>query len=84
MKIYYDKESDSAYIELSKKKPDGVVEVSDYVNLDTTKSGKLVGIELLDASKKIAVNSLFNYEIDISSAKNKSARNIKTRSKVIA
>ncbi len=41
MKIYYDKESDAAYIQLSKKKPDGVVEVSDYINLDTNKKVRL-------------------------------------------
>ncbi len=70
MKIYYDKESDSAYIRLSTKKPDGVIEVSDYINLDTTKSGEIVGIEMLSASKKISVNSLFNFEIDINSARN--------------
>ena len=51
MKIYYDNTVDVAYIELSKKKPDGVVEISDYVNLDTTKEGEITGIELPNASK---------------------------------
>jgi uncharacterized protein YuzE len=50
MKIYYDNKADAAYIELSKKKPDGVVEISDYINLDTTKDGEITGIELFDAS----------------------------------
>jgi uncharacterized protein YuzE len=64
MKIYYDKKADAAYIELSKKKPDGAVEVSEYINLDTTKDGEIVGIELTNASKKIPIKTLFNYEID--------------------
>lgn len=64
MKIYYDEKVDAAYIELSKKKPDGVVEISDYINIDTTKDGEITGIELLDASKKIPIKTLFNYEID--------------------
>ncbi len=29
MKIYYDEKVDAAYFELSKKKPDGVTEISD-------------------------------------------------------
>jgi uncharacterized protein YuzE len=64
MKIYYDAKVDAAYIELSKKKPDGVVEISDYINLDTTKDGEITGIELIDASKKIPIKTLFHYEID--------------------
>ncbi|MDZ4713158.1 MAG: DUF2283 domain-containing protein [bacterium] len=64
MKIYYDNEVDTAYIELSKKKADGVLEISEYVNLDTTKDGEIVGIELLDASKKIPLETLFNHEVD--------------------
>lgn len=64
MKIYYDEKVDTAYIELSKKKPDGVVEISDYINIDTTKDGEITGIELHDASKKIPIKTLFNYEID--------------------
>ena len=36
MKIYYDKEVDALYIKLGVKQPDGVVEISEGVNLDTT------------------------------------------------
>jgi uncharacterized protein YuzE len=64
MKIYYDKETDSAYIELSTNSPDGVVEVTEGVNLDTTKEGKIVGIELLNASDKVSLQSLFNFQLD--------------------
>ena len=64
MKIYYDKETDSAYIELSTSAPDGVVEITEGVNLDTTKDGKIIGIELLNASDKISLQSLFNFQLD--------------------
>jgi uncharacterized protein YuzE len=64
MKIYYDNEVDTAYIELSKKQPDGVVEISEYLNLDTTKEGEITGIEVINASKKIPIETLFNLEID--------------------
>jgi uncharacterized protein YuzE len=64
MKIYYDNEVDVAYIELSKKQPDGVVEISEYINLDTTKNGEITGIEVTNASKKIPIETSFNHEID--------------------
>ena len=64
MKIFYDKETDSAYIELSQEKPTGVVEVSDGVNIDTTDNNKIVGIELLNASTKFPVDTLFRFEVE--------------------
>ena len=35
MKVHYDREVDALYIELSNQKPDGVVEISEGVNIDT-------------------------------------------------
>jgi uncharacterized protein YuzE len=64
MKIYYDKKSDSVYIRLSTSRPNGVVEISEGVNLDTTETNKIVGIEILDASKKLSVKSLVKLELD--------------------
>lgn len=53
-----------------KKKPTGVIEISDFVNLDTNDQGEVIGIEILNASKKFKINSLFNFEIDANSLKN--------------
>jgi len=64
MKIFYDKETDAAYIQLSQEKPTGVIEVKDGFNVDTTDKGEIIGIEILEASKKIPINSLFSLEID--------------------
>ncbi len=64
MKIFYDKQSDSAYIELSQDKPTGVVEVSEGVNIDKTENNKIVGIELLDASRKFPIDTLFRFEVE--------------------
>jgi len=83
MKIYYDKEADAAYIQLSKEKPDGVTEITDYLNIDTTSEGKIVGIELLEASKKISIDTLYNYEVDFPTEPKKSSRFIRTKNKVI-
>lgn len=62
MKIYYDKKVDAAYIRLSDKSPLGVIEISEGINIDTTENGEIVGLEILDASKKIPLKSLFTCE----------------------
>jgi len=51
MKITYDREVDAAYIRLSDDEASGVIEMSEGVNLDMTEDGKIVGIEILDATR---------------------------------
>ena len=63
MKVNYDKEIDAIYIEFSKEKPEGVIEIKEGVNIDITKDGRIVGLELLDATKKVSLESFLNYEI---------------------
>ena len=64
MKIHYDQDVDAAYLHLSDEVPSGVVEISEGVNLDLTEDGKIVGIEILDASKKFPLQSLFTCEYE--------------------
>jgi len=64
MKVSYDKEVDALYIELSSRKPDGVLEIKEGMNIDVTSDGSIVGIEFIDASKKMALKSFLTYEID--------------------
>jgi uncharacterized protein YuzE len=64
MKIYYDKDVDAAYLKLSEEQPTGVVEVAEGVNLDVTGDGKIVGIEILEATKKFPLESLFSCEYE--------------------
>jgi uncharacterized protein YuzE len=66
VKVYYDKTVDAAYIELSTQSPEGVVEVEDGVNLDVTTDNQIVGIEILNASSRMAIKSLFKLEVDAS------------------
>ena len=66
MKIYYDRKVDALYIKLSNFKPDGVIEIEEGVNLDTTEEGKIVGIEILDASQKMDLKTILNYSLAIS------------------
>jgi uncharacterized protein YuzE len=65
MRVYFDKEVDALYIKLSQKTPDGVIEITEGVNLDTTSEGKIVGIEILEASKKIDVRTILTYELQL-------------------
>ena len=65
MKVYYDDELDALYLKLSEKIPDGVIEISDGVNLDTTSEGKLVGIEILKASSKIDIRTILSYTLEL-------------------
>ena len=67
MKVTYDREVDAVYLELLELKPEGVIEVGEGINIDVTSDGRIVGIELLDATEKVSVDSLLNYEIEAES-----------------
>jgi len=63
LRITYDKEIDALYIKFSNEKPEGVIEIKEGVNLDISKEGRIVGLELLDATTKVSLESFLNYEI---------------------
>jgi len=63
MKVTYDREVDAIYLSLSHLRPQGVIEVAEGINIDVTEDGKIVGIELLEASEKIQIDTLLTYEI---------------------
>ncbi len=64
MKVYYDDEVDALYLKLGDESPEGVVEISEGVNLDTTSEDKIVGIEILNASKKIDLKTILSYSLE--------------------
>ena len=64
MKVYYDKEADALYIKLSSKTPEGVIEMSEGINIDTTSEGNIVGVEILDASQKIDIKTILSYTLE--------------------
>ena len=47
----YDRESDSLYIVISKGPEEGFIELAPDINLELGKNGKVIGIEILKASK---------------------------------
>ena len=64
MKVYYDNEVDALYLKMGDETPEGVIEISEGVNLDTTSEDKIVGIEILDASKKIDLKTILSYTLE--------------------
>lgn len=54
---------DAFYIKFNDLEPEGTVEVERDSNLDVTRDGKIVGIEILNASKKVGIDTVFNYSL---------------------
>lgn len=60
MKIEYDKEIDALYIRLQEKDVDRTLEIEEGLNLDLDRSGKMIGIEVLDAADRYSLADIFN------------------------
>jgi uncharacterized protein YuzE len=60
MKIEYDNEIDALYIRLQEKYVDRTVEIEEGLNVDFDESGKMIGLEVLDAVDKYSLADIFN------------------------
>ncbi|MBF0117840.1 MAG: DUF2283 domain-containing protein [Desulfobacterales bacterium] len=65
MNVYYDDEVDALYLKLGDAHPEGVIEISEGINLDVTSENKLVGIEILHATEKIDLKTILSYRLEI-------------------
>lgn len=65
MKVHYDEKVDALYLSLGDQQPDGVIEIAEGINVDTTTDGKLTGIEILKASQKININTILSYTLEL-------------------
>jgi uncharacterized protein YuzE len=65
MRVHYDNEVDAIYIQLGNEQPDGVIEISEGVHLDTTSDDQIVGIEILHVSRKMDIHTILSYELDL-------------------
>jgi uncharacterized protein YuzE len=63
MKVKYDKETDVLYIGFSKEEIQESDEEKPGIILDYDKKGLIVGIEILEASKKMKDPSKVEYEV---------------------
>jgi len=66
MKFKYDKEADAAYIYVEDSIKDGevdkTIELNDNIIIDFDKNGKLLGVEILNASKILNKKSIIEAE----------------------
>ena len=58
MKVRYDKEVDAMYVYVEEGTPEYSEEVGEGVIVDFSEDGKIVGMEILDASEKFSPASL--------------------------
>ncbi len=65
MIVHYDEVVDALYLKLGGQEPDGVIEIAEGINIDTTDDGKLTGIEILKASNKVNIDTILSYTLEL-------------------
>jgi uncharacterized protein YuzE len=69
MKIVYNDKTDLLYIRLDDRKQDVINKrVSEDIVLDVGENDKIIGIEILDASKRVALDRLFPVKYEVAKA----------------
>ena len=74
MKIEYDNQVDAIYIRLQEKYVMRTVEIEDGLNIHLDENGKLIGLEVLDATERYALTDLFNISTENLNLENKIIR----------
>lgn len=64
MKIEYDKQADALYILLRDARVDDNIDTEEGVTVDLDEKRHIVGIEILDASKKLSLQDIVNITIE--------------------
>lgn len=60
MKIEYDGEIDALYIRLQEKYVAKTIEIEEGLNIDLDENGRLIGLEILDATERYSLADVFN------------------------
>lgn len=68
MKMKYDPKADAVYIDLAKGNYEVSRKISDSIVVDEDKKGKVLGIEILDATKNISAFDPKNTKFTVQSA----------------
>ena len=63
MRIEYDKEADALYIQLREVYVDDNIDIEDGITVDLDEKRHVVGIEIMDASKKLSLSDMVNITI---------------------
>jgi len=64
MKIEYSKEADAIYVYFKEEFVEKSKEIEDGIVIDFDKNGQLIGIEVLDASKRFSLADIVNVNIE--------------------
>jgi len=64
MKIEYDKTTDALYVQLKEAYVDDNIDIEEGVSIDVDEKRHIVGIEILDASKKLSLKDIVNIAIE--------------------
>ncbi|MCX5844702.1 MAG: DUF2283 domain-containing protein [Deltaproteobacteria bacterium] len=76
MKIEYDREVDALYVRLQEKYVERTIEIEEGINIDLDESGKLIGIEILDATERYSLSDIFNISTENLILDNKDIRKV--------
>jgi len=64
VKIEYDPEADALYIQIREAHPDDNIDIEEGVTVDVDEHGHIVGVEVLDASKRLSPSDLASITIE--------------------
>ena len=64
MRIEYDREADALYIQIQEKHVAKTKEVEEGVLIDFDETNKLIGIEILSATKRFALSDIVNLHVE--------------------
>ncbi|MCX5803850.1 MAG: DUF2283 domain-containing protein [Proteobacteria bacterium] len=76
MRIEYDREVDALYVRLQEKYVDRTVEIEEGLNIDLDENGKLIGLEVLDATERYSLTDIFNISTENLILENKKIRKV--------
>jgi uncharacterized protein YuzE len=63
MEIRYDKEADALYFKFSSNRFEKNQKVNDFIVLDLDKNNNIIGLEMIDASKKVSIDSIKDVKV---------------------
>jgi uncharacterized protein YuzE len=64
LKIEYDKETDALYIQLREAYVEDNIDIEEGITIDLDEKRNIIGIEILDASKKLSLRDIVNITIE--------------------
>ena len=69
MKIEFDREADALYIQFQSGKSKKSIKVHEGIVVDIAKDGRIFGIEILEASQRIAMSQIAHVNVNFPIAK---------------